>query len=102
LANAPTITRTGRLTQFSVQSQFGQYVTWALVPRDTTLSAELDVRSCAQDVERLRDRIVLVRGKLLERGQRHRPLLVAEAIVPIPEQNRDARLLRRRSRWPVI
>ena len=102
LAKAPTITRTGRLTQFSVQSQFGQYVTWALVPRDTSLSAELDVRSCAEEVELLRDQIVLVRGKLLERGPRHRPLLVVDAIVPIPGQHRDAHFTRRHPRWAVI
>ena len=80
LIDAPTIARVGRLDNFYVESQLGQYVTWSLVTKDTTMCTEVDIRRCAVAAEQLRDQQVLIHGKLIDRGPRHYPLLVAERI----------------------
>jgi hypothetical protein len=82
LAGATDVARSGVLWQFNVADVEGSYYTWGLSPDDPTDAVEIDVRRSAQDAQRLRDKDVIVAGKLIDRGKDHLPLLVAERITP--------------------
>jgi hypothetical protein len=80
LDDAPSVTYTGTLLSMYVASQKGLYTTWALTPAGGYEGVEVDVRGCAADAESLSGSAVTVRGRLIARGHRHLPLLVAETI----------------------
>jgi len=88
LANATDTARAGVLWQFNVADIEGSYYTWGLSPDDPNDAVEIDVRQCPQDAQRLRDHDVIVAGKLIDRGKRHLPLLVAEHITPAAADDR--------------
>jgi hypothetical protein len=82
LKNASAVTYTGRLQHFHCTSERGNYYTWSLDPAGDEDAAEVDVRACAHEAQRLRDQRVTITGKLIPREPRHFPLLVAEQITP--------------------
>ena len=83
LVDRPTTAYVGRLENFLVASQRGCYATWSLIPTGPHVGSEVDIRACAADAQRYRDQRVLIHGKLIDRGERHLPLFVAERITPI-------------------
>ena len=80
LAAAPTVEFTGLVENFYVESRWGTYLTWSLHPAGPHEGCELDVRGCAAEAVKLNNRLVTVRGQLIERGPVHLPLLVAKSI----------------------
>jgi hypothetical protein len=82
LADAPTVTYTGELMYFHCTSENGNYWTWSIGPAGPDDAAELDIRRCTADAQRLWQQQVTVTGKLICRGVRHFPLLVADSIKP--------------------
>ena len=90
LIDAPTVAFAGQLENFFVAGQTGAYVTWSLHPAGRWTGAEVDVRPCAADAERLRDQRVLIHGQLIERPYPHLPLIVARRITPAPPAQHGA------------
>ena len=82
LADAQTVTFTGRLQYFHCTSDNGNFWTWSIDPAGDDDAAEVDVRACADAAKRLEDRRVTIIGKLIPREPNHFPILVAERIVP--------------------
>jgi hypothetical protein len=82
LVDAPSVEFTGLVEHFYVESRWGSYLTWALHPAGPHEGCELDVRACPTQAAALNNRIVTVRGRLILRGPRHLPLLVASVIEP--------------------
>jgi len=80
LVTAIPVRYTGTLLYFNVASQKGSYCTWALAPAGPYSGAELDVRHCPAAAARLLGLWVTVDGKLIDRGERHRPLMVVVRI----------------------
>jgi hypothetical protein len=93
LADAPVVTFTGRLQYFHCTSENGNYFTWSLWPAGPEDAAEIDVRACPLDAQRLEDHCVMITGKLIPREPRHFPLLVAERIVAARAGDDDKPLL---------
>ncbi len=84
VAHAPVVIWVGQLNDFWVVSLKGNYPTWALGPAGRYEGCELDVRACSVAANRLRDQRVIVQGHLIDRGQEHMPLVVADWMEPLP------------------
>jgi len=82
LAGAQTVVFSGRLENINVASQWGSFVTWSVAPAGPWAGAEVDTRACPDAARRLNNCDVSIRGHLIERGDRHLPLLVADRIAP--------------------
>jgi hypothetical protein len=80
LAHATNDTRAGQLQFVNVPSTQGSYYTWSLAPADPAQAVEVDIRPCGQRAEALDGRVVTITGKLIDRGNHHLPLLIAEQI----------------------
>ena len=87
LADAETVTFTGRLQYFHCTSENGNFWTWSLDPAGDDDAAEVDVRACPQAARALEDRRVTITGKLIPREPNHFPILVAERIVAANDAN---------------
>jgi len=85
LATATNIRRFGCLEEINVPGQQGSYETWALETPVAAQSVEIDVRACAGAAEDFRGKNVIIEGKLIERGDRHLPLIVAGRMIPADE-----------------
>ncbi|HEX8524591.1 MAG TPA: hypothetical protein VF669_20210 [Tepidisphaeraceae bacterium] len=90
LADAERMNVEGRLDHLSVASDQGIYFTWSVNPSGTVRPLEVDIRSCAKEVDRLKGQKVVVRGKVICRQPRHLDLIVAEEIVLAPGGIADA------------
>ena len=75
--------------EFNVASETGSYYTWALATALPTDSMEVDVRACKATAQALKEKAVLITGRLIARDERHLPLLVAERIVPVDERGNE-------------
>ena len=82
LPSASTVSYTGQLMYFHCTSENGNYWTWSLGPAGPDDAAEVDVRACVPQAQQLYNQQVTITGKLIERGVRHFPLLVAQSIKP--------------------
>jgi hypothetical protein len=71
--------------EINVPSEQGSYDTWGLAATEVALSVEVDVRGCPGMAEDFRGKEVLIEGKMIPRGDRHLPLLVADRIVAVDE-----------------
>jgi hypothetical protein len=80
LAHATNDTRSGQLQFVNIPSTQGSYYTWSLAPADPAQAVEVDIRPCGQQAEALDGRVVTITGKLIDRGNHHLPLLIAEQI----------------------
>jgi hypothetical protein len=89
LAQATSTRRCGCLMNFNVASPLGSYYTWGLAGRDLSQCAEVDVRGCQGAAQDFNGKRVIIIGKLIERDERHMPLLVAERIVPAEENGNE-------------
>jgi hypothetical protein len=83
LATATDTQETGCLMEVNVAATQGSYDTWGLATEVAEQSMEVDVRACAGEAEDFRGKQVLVKGKLIDRGQYNLPLLVASRIVAV-------------------
>lgn len=75
----------GYLQSIYVHSREGTYVTWSLHTEQSAY--EIDIRNCNVSADKLRNREVIIFGKLLGRGPDHLPLLVANQIAPYGGDN---------------
>jgi hypothetical protein len=82
LAGAREVTCTAYLQHMWVHGDRGSYLTWAIHPVLDYDGAEVDIRQCAQAAGQLNEKEVVIRGRLIDRGEDHLPLLVAEEIRP--------------------
>lgn len=82
LSDAPRVTYTGRLMNFHCTSENGTFWTWSMTPAGNEDAAEVDIRACAADAQRLENRCVTITGRLIYREPRHFPILVADHISP--------------------
>jgi hypothetical protein len=89
LAAAAPATQSGLLMEFNVASVQGSYYTWGLATSRPEQSVEVDIRPCSEAAERLRFKVVVVEGKMIMRGPRHLPLLVASRILPADDQGHE-------------
>ncbi|MGA2229408.1 MAG: hypothetical protein ABSH22_00635 [Tepidisphaeraceae bacterium] len=85
LPTATAAQRMGWLMEINVPSEQGSYDTWGLAATEVALSVEVDVRGCAGTAEDFRGKEVMIEGKMIPRGDRHLPLLVADRIVAVDE-----------------
>jgi hypothetical protein len=82
LATATETELFGCLMEINVASQQGSYETWALATPVAEQSVEVDVRACPGAAQDFNGKSVIVKGKTIARAEYHRPLLVAERIIP--------------------
>ena len=93
LVEATTVTYGGCLQCMNVPSPLGSYNAWSLTPAGPSIGAEVDIRQCRTDVRGLQGQMVVVQGRLIDRGRQHLPLLVADRITSEDQQLRSAAVL---------